>query len=646
VASVVGWLVGSGTGALFARHLGSPGGLVVEHSILTGRSLVVGLALAVLTAVAMLAVLRVDTVAFGGLRVTVADVAALGALAAVLLALARGKADTSTLQQNGGTGVLLLLLPALVLFALAVAAARLLSPVLRLLEWVARRTTPSIRIALLSLARAPGDVVLTVVFFVLSVGIAVFAISYRATLVQGEREQARFAVPALYVAQEDLGRLVTVQQAPLAHAQPVLRDSGSVSGTNGRDFTLVALPPAALAGIDGWRSDFSSRSPAELASLLRPTETPRLRGIRLSGSTFTLPFTTAGDRVGLTAIVENRRGDFTPLDLGEHDAGRHAPTVRLPPESRAGRLVAIRLSFPVIAAYVAGHRSAETSLSVNDASRGTLRLGPRFAGWFGTAGVRVDGPVLRFVVNNAADTIIRPHEPLEGSLVPVVATPAIARAAGPSGIVPLHAENHVIDAKIVATTRYFPSVDGDVVVADLASWLAAANTLEPGVAAPSELWTSVRPPAGTPLQVTSQRARERELESDPLARGAISLLVLTALVGLALAAVGLLLTVVGDLRDESGALYDLSAQGATPAQLRRHVLLRATVVGVLGLLGGLAAGAIVSALVVAVVTVTAAAENALPPLRLAVDWGLLAAALGALLVAGAAGAVGAARRTP
>ena len=41
-------------------------------------------------------------VPFGGLRITVADVAALGALAAVLLALARGKADATALQAGGG----------------------------------------------------------------------------------------------------------------------------------------------------------------------------------------------------------------------------------------------------------------------------------------------------------------------------------------------------------------------------------------------------------------------------------------------------------------------------------------------------------------------------------------------------------------
>jgi len=647
VASIVGWAAGTGAGALLAHHLGSPGGLLVARSIFTLRALLIGIALAAVTAAAMLAALRVDSVTFGGLRLTVADAAALGALAAILLALARGKADASALQESRGTGVLLLLLPGLVLFVLAVTAARLVAPCLRLLERSARHARPSVRVALLSLARSPGDVLLTVVFFVLSVGIAVFAIAYRATLVQGEREQAHYAVPAPFVLQEDLSRLVTVQEAGLPDryaATPVARESGYVSGNRGRDFTLVALPSRALARIDGWRSDFSSRTPAELGALLRPAATPHLRGTPLVGRRFTLPFTTTGDRVGLTAIVQNRRGDFTQLDLGEHGPGTHAPTVPLPPEARGGRIVALRLTFPLIASYVAGHRTAETSVSVNDAFTGTLRLGPRFKDWVGTSGVRADGPVLRFVVNNAADAIIRPHEPREGELVPIVVSPAIARAAGPSGIVSLHAENHVIAGKIVATTRYFPSVDGDVVVADLPTWLTAANTQEPGVATPSELWLDTRPPSNLPLQVVSQRARERELTSDPLARGAISLLLVTALVGLVLAAVGLLLTVVGDLRDERGALFDLEAQGATPADLRRHLLLRAGVVGTLGLAAGVGAGAIVGALVVAVVTVTAAAENALPPLALTFDWPLVAAVLGALAATAAAAALTAARR--
>jgi hypothetical protein len=649
VATIAGWAAGTGAGALLAGHLGSPGGAVVAHSIFTGRALWIGLLLAVVTAAAMLAALRVDTVAFGGLRITVADVAALGALAAVLLALARGKADASTLQASGGTGVLLLLLPGLVLFVLAVAVARLLAPALRLLELLARRAAPEVRVALLSLARAPGEVSLTVVFFVLSIGIAVFAVAYRGTLLQGEREEARYAVPAPYVVTEDLGKLVTIQQAPLParlHATPVARVSGFVSGNGGRDFTLLALPAHSLGAIDGWRSDFSSKTPAELGRLIAPTATPSLHGIRLpaNASTLTFPFTTTGDRVGLTLVIENRRGDFTPLGLGEHDAGAYAKTVKLPPEARGGKIVALRLSFPVIAAYVAGHREAETTLSVNDASTGTIELEPRFSRWIGTHGIEPEGRAFHFVVNNAADSILRPREPLEGELVPVIATPAIARAAGASGVLPLHVEDTIVTAQIVGTTRYVPSVDGDAVIADLPTWLTAANTAEPGAATASELWADSKPPAVLPLDVASQQAREHELESDPLARGAISLLLVTAIVGLVLAAVGLLLTVVGDLQEERGSLRDLEEQGATPADLRRHVLLRAAVIGLLGLGGGIAAGAIVSALVVAVVTVTAGAENALPPLTLTFDARLAAIVLGALVVASAATAVATARR--
>ncbi len=77
------------------------------------------------------------------------------------------------------------------------------------------------------------------------------------------------------------------------------------------------------------------------------------------------------------------------------------------------------------------------------------------------------------------------------------------------------------------------------------------------------------------LDVTSQRATAAELRSDPLARGALALLLVTGIVAALLAAVGVLLTIVGDMRDESGELYDLEAQGATPRDLQRHLLLRA-----------------------------------------------------------------------
>jgi ABC-type antimicrobial peptide transport system permease subunit len=144
--------------------------------------------------------------------------------------------------------------------------------------------------------------------------------------------------------------------------------------------------------------------------------------------------------------------------------------------------------------------------------------------------------------------------------------------------------------------------------------------------------------------VTSQRAQKRLLEDDPIARGAVALLLVVAVVALLLAVAGLLLTVLGDRSGERASLRDLEVQGATPAEQRRHLRLRAAVVGILGVGGGIGAGAIVGTLVVAVVTVTAGAQQALPPLALSFDWRLVAPALAALVVAAAAGTLGVTRR--
>jgi ABC-type antimicrobial peptide transport system permease subunit len=132
------------------------------------------------------------------------------------------------------------------------------------------------------------------------------------------------------------------------------------------------------------------------------------------------------------------------------------------------------------------------------------------------------------------------------------------------------------------------------------------------------------------LQVSAQRDVEDELRSDPLARGSLALLLMTGAAAAVLAVVGLLLTIVGDVRDESGELFDLETQGTTPRELRRHLNLRAGVVAALGVASGVGAGAVLGALVVSVVTVTAGAERALPPLRLVLDWRAAGAGLAAL----------------
>jgi hypothetical protein len=662
VGVIAGWAVGLGAGALLAHGLGAPGWAAVEHSALAPCGLVLAAGLVGLATLVMLAALQSRGFGVGALTVTPADVAAIGAIGAIVLAFARGKADAASLAASGGTGALLLVLPVLVLLVLAVAAARLLSPALRLLERAARRGPVSARVALLSLARAPGQVTLTVAFFLVAVGVAVFALAYRGTLLAGERQQARYAVPAAFVLREDLQRLVPLQQAaaPAALARvgrvtPVLRDAGFVTGNGGRDFTLLALPAAALGRIQGWRSDFSARTPAALARLVRPPGRVTPAGLRLPAAarSLALPVEIRGDEVGLTLTVLDRRGDFSAIRLGEHGAGRHLLRARVPPAARGGTVTALWLAFPVIAAFVAGHRESGTSLSVSDASTGVLRLGRLRAGatvlgdwpgWIGVDGIRrlsQGGPRLRYLVNRAADSVFRPRGPLEGEAVPVVASPAVAAAAGADGLVPLHVEESTILARVVGVARYVPSVSGDAVVADLSWWLAAANAASPGSAVPTELWIDRprpaaarvldRPPLAA-LDVSSQRAEAASLSGDPLAAGTLDVLLVAAVAALALAVVGVGLTVVGDVRDESGELFDLEAQGASPREVRRHLLVRAGTVTALGTIAGLAAGLAVGALVVRVVTVTAGAGTPLPPLVRVADWPLVAAALGALCI--------------
>ena len=98
---------------------------------------------------------------------------------------------------------------------------------------------------------------------------------------------------------------------------------------------------------------------------------------------------------------------------------------------------------------------------------------------------------------------------------------------------------------------------------------------------------------------------------------------------LALAIVGLLLGVVSDLRDERGELFDLEAQGATPGcsagkRASERLSWRASASP-----AGLLTAVVLSRVVVGLVRLTANATEPEPPLRLAIDWLLVALAVGA-----------------
>jgi hypothetical protein len=292
-----------------------------------------------------------------------------------------------------------------------------------------------------------------------------------------------------------------------------------------------------------------------------------------------------------------------------------------------------------------GRNSANAGTGIQPAAKGVLSFGTphvdgrpvasAFASWTGTGGISGTSTRLGYVLTPDRTSRFRPRQPTDGSVLRVLATPQVAVAAGPRGIIPLQVEGELVAARIVGVIGRFPSIVGDAVIADRVTAATMLDTRSPGLGTTDELWlNTARRPSVPQLLLQSRADTLAQLQADPLARGALLTLAGTAAVALLLALVGLLLAVIGDMRDDRGELFDLEAQGASPATIRAHLRLRALLVAVFGILGGLGLGAILSALVISLVSVTAGSAKPEPPLLLSLDLPVLAAAAaGYVLVA-------------
>ena len=212
-ATVVGWAVGAVVAAAVASRAGSPAWPVVDHALLSSSGLTTAAGAALAATVLLYLAVRAPALQAGRLAVTPLDVAALAAVTAVVIGYARGSVDAQTLAAGQGTGVFVLLVPGLVTCAAAVGAVRLLVPTLRALGRIGRRGPIALRLAAVSLARNPGGAATVATFLVASLGLALFAVTYRSTLLQGQKDEAAYAAPAPYVLDENLAELVPVLHA-------------------------------------------------------------------------------------------------------------------------------------------------------------------------------------------------------------------------------------------------------------------------------------------------------------------------------------------------------------------------------------------------------------------------------------------------
>ena len=449
--------------------------------------------------------------------------------------------------------------------------------------------------------------------------------------------------------------------APDVRAFPVLRTTADAAGAGSslQSATVLGVPHAALASMH-WRSDYSRTPQPRLARLLAPHGGAALEGVRLPAGTATVRGRTRlqGTPLALGLVLRDARGRIARTSLGTAAPGRSDLAGRIPPSfRRGGELLGVELSLtPADSAWLF-HLAHEERLV--RAPHGVLSL--RLAAARRTVALRhwvVGGPSaplrarasaarIAYSFSDVRTLVLRPRQPTDRGPIPVIASPAVAAAAGPGGLLALNFYDPRLEARVVATARRFPTipVGDEFVVADESALATALEADAPGTGNPGELWLSVPHHAETPVQRAldrppfsrldrvSRRRLVARAEHDPLARGVVAMLGVAALLALALAVIGLWATVASDIRDERDALFDLEAQGVGPETLRGHLRLRSLFLVAFGVLGGAVLGLVLSRLVVSLVQVTAAATAPDPPLVLDLGVGSLAIALAVLVAA-------------
>ena len=670
VGVLLGLAIGAAVAAAIADSAGLPAGAILGHTLLAG-SVVAALAVGwlVITLLVGLATATEDR-ENGRRRVGLVDVAALGAAATIVVALSRGALDPESVAS--GNAVLLLSLPALVCFVVAVVLARLLTPAMRAAERLTRNRTISLRLAVLALVRAPSRTVVSCAFVAVAVGLALFAASYRATLDRGAADQASFEVPLDFTASEGSKLVRALDAAPLAsyerlsgeaRAYPVLRTNATTPGSGSSVLSPVVLgvPAEAMRRLH-WRSDFSPLSPRTIAHRLASSGEPRLASLQLpaGATTISLPARARGAALDVRLVTRDDRGRTTVLPLGVLRAEATVLSARIPRGTT--RVLGLELMLPANEQFALAHR--ETEAQVTTAPSGELELGPLRAGrrvlttwrgWVLPSGgslTRTPGHVqLRYAFQETGARLpFRPAQETDGRAMPVIASPDVASAAGGlGGRTVLDFQDTTVAARVVGVARRLPTVgSGPFVLADR-GWLSTAiDANAPGEGRPNEVWLSApnhravagalhRPPFAS-LVVASRTAIERRLATDPLAHATALALAAGGIVALALAILGFWVAIVSELRDERSDFFDLEAQGVPPASLRAQLRTRGVILIAVGLAGGIVLAGLLSRLVVSFVRVSATTGLPEPPLRLDSAWlvsgfGVVALAVVAFLVA-------------
>ena len=349
---------------------------IVSRSLLATDGLL-ALALAWVVATVVLVVAQRPSLPSRG-RVGTLDVVAVAALGALILAAQRGTAGTGGLDE--GTDPLLPLVPVLASLVVGILAYRIVGPLARLGERATRgASTP--RLALVAIARRPEAAAATVAFLAVSIGLAVFAESYRATLERGQRDQAAFAEP--------LDATVTAGRSLVPAARRRLDRPVRLHPAGGRRAARAAPQrhraergDAAAARRGARGAGLGARRPALALRLRRPlavrSSPRRSRRATSAGSATTpvpdgttrlrLPVTLDGVSVVLLLYGQSAAGQPVRMDLGVVKTGQQTVEIDAPPQLAGGSIVGLDVAQTATASGIEAHQDAEGGTGVGSAS--------------------------------------------------------------------------------------------------------------------------------------------------------------------------------------------------------------------------------------------------------------------------------------
>jgi hypothetical protein len=654
VALIVGAALALAATALLASAAAVPVGGVLTHSLLSpaGAGALIGGWVGATALVGLVLLIPARPVA---------DVLAVAAAASLALALSRGTGTADSLAP---------LVAPLCSLAAGVLTFRVAAVLLRGGERAARRGPVLARLALVSLARAPGAPALAIAFIAVSTGFGAFALAYRSTLLRGTTDQAAAQVPLDVTVSPAADFTTPLEGASLSRWRelaggPVLAvrrtDAAFASATGTVTVPALGIPAGALALMHGWRAGDGSAPLPVLARRLTSPGRSRVPGPVLPRSARSLSLRLSV-RAAVTVTAELRAGSgvVSPLTLRAASPG----TVRARLPRGSWELEALELSEPTGLEATNGHQIAENPAAATQSST-TVALGPLRAvdgasgmtvpigRWraVGAASV-IDRGVHRVMIrfaNSGQPGLLRPVQPSDSRPVPVLADPQAAAASTRTGLIALTVDGLPVPARVVGVLRRFPTLPaaaGGFVIADQATLASALDARLPGQGRPDELWIATAHAGrlraalrGAPLAGFGAAFRgdiAGRLRSAPIARAVLGTLAAATAVAGALAVLGLLVALLGGARDPR-LEDDLRGQGIGPRGLRRELRLRLVIAGTTGVCAGLAIAVVLTRLAVAAVSAAATIAVPSPALVTVAPWGELAlwglAALGALALA-------------